>query len=98
MARREKMNSLDTNVVLRFLLNDEPSKTAVARRLLSRPPIYVSDVVFTEAAFVLEKAIEMDRAAVAMLLRTLLAVPGLIYNDLVLPDVIDLFESRKKLS
>lgn len=92
------MKSLDTSVVLRFLLNDVPAQTARARTLLSKPDIYVTDVVVSEAAFVLERAIGFERSHTAILLRTLIAVPGLIYNDYLLPEVIELFEGHRKLS
>ena len=92
------MNSLDTTIVLRFLLNDIPAQTAKVNLLLANPPVYVSDVVVSEAAFVLEKAIGFDRDEVVTLLRTILAVPGLLHNDHILPDVLNLFESKKKLS
>lgn len=92
------MISLDTNVILRFLLNDVPSQTARAKILFSRPAIYISDVVLSEVTFVLEKAIKFDRAYVVLLLRTLTALPHLTYNSHVLPEVMTLFETRKSLS
>lgn len=92
------MKSLDANVILRFLLNDVPSQTFRAKTLLSQPAIYVSDVVVSEVAFVLEKAMKFDRAYICLLLRTLAALPQLTHNDHVLPGVIALFETRKSLS
>jgi uncharacterized protein len=92
------MISLDTNVVLRFLLNDVPTQTARAKALFSKPAIYVSDVVISEVAFVLEKAMMFDRANIGLMLKTLMALPNLTHNDLVLPEVITLFEARKSLS
>jgi len=92
------MKSLDTNIVLRFLLHDVPTQDAKVRQLFSKPPLYVSDVVVAETAFVLEKWSEFDRNETASLLRTLLAVPGLSFNDKILPEAIELFQSRKSLS
>jgi predicted nucleic-acid-binding protein len=92
------MISLDANIILRFLLNDVPSQTARAKILLSKPAIYVSDVVFSEVAFVLEKGMKFERAYIGLLLRTLTALPNLTHNNVVLPEAIMLFETRKSLS
>ena len=92
------MNSLDTNLLLRFLLNDVPSQAARAKKAFSKPTIYISDVVVSEVAFVLEKALSFDRIYSALLLKTLISLPNLLYNDYFMPDVIALYEKRKSLS
>lgn len=92
------MNSIDTNVILRFLLNDVPAQTTKAKQILSSPPIYVSDVVFTEAVFVLENSLAYSRKSVASLLRVLLSVPGLVYSDHLLPEVLTMYETKGSLS
>jgi predicted nucleic-acid-binding protein len=91
------MISLDANIILRFLLNDVPSQTARAKILFSKPSIYVSDVVVSKVVFVLEKVMKFERAYISLLLRTLTALPNLIHNNIVLPEAIALFETRKKL-
>jgi predicted nucleic-acid-binding protein len=92
------VKSIDTNIALRFLLNDDPLQSPKAKQVLSNPPIYISDVVFTETVYVLEKTLSFDRKDVTALVRLLLAIPGLVFNDHLLPDVIDLFESKRGLS
>jgi predicted nucleic-acid-binding protein len=92
------MKSLDTNVVLRYLLKDVPAQYARAKRLFARSPLYVSDVVVAEAVFVLENAIGLDRKKIAILLKFLLATPGLIANDHILYETIEIFGNRKALS
>ncbi|HQU94176.1 MAG TPA: PIN domain-containing protein [Pyrinomonadaceae bacterium] len=92
------MNSVDTNVILRFLLNDVPAQTTKAKQILSSPPVYVSDVVFTEAVFVLENSLGYDRRSVVSLLRVLLTVPGLVYSDHLLSDVLTMYENKRSLS
>lgn len=92
------MNSIDTNVALRFLLNDVPSQSTKAKQVLSNPPVYLSDVVATEAVFVLEKSLGYDRKYVASLMRVLIAVPGLVFSDHLLPNVINMYERKNSLS
>jgi predicted nucleic acid-binding protein len=98
VAGGKEMISLDANVILRFLLNDVPAQTAQAKALLSKPRIYVSDVVMSEVAFVLEKAMKFERAYVALLLSSLTALPHLAFTSHFMSDVIALFESKKNLS
>ena len=94
----QKVNSLDTNVVLRFLLNDIPVQTSKARRLISSSQVYVSDVVVTETVYVLEQTLKYDRSFISGLLRMFLSLPQLSHNDHILPDAISLFEKRSALS
>lgn len=91
------MKSLDTNVALRYLLNDVPAQTARVKALLIKSPHYVSDVVVCEIAFVLENAMLLNRSSVAHLISMLIAVPGLISSTF-LPDVIDLYLNKPTLS
>jgi predicted nucleic-acid-binding protein len=92
------MNSLNTNIVLRFLLNDIPSQSSRAKLVFSNPPFYVSDVVVAETVYVLEKSLGYARNYVASLIRVLIAVPGLTYSDHLMANVIDMYESKKSLS
>ena len=92
------MKSLDTNVVLRFLLNDVPRQTSRARDLISGSAVYVSDVVVTETVYVLEQTLRYDRGFISGLLRMFLSLPNVSHNDHILPDVMELFDSRPALS
>ena len=91
------MKSLDTNIVLRYLLNDIPSQNVRAKALLSKSPTYVSDVVVSEAVFVLQSFFNLDRPSIAHLLKMLIAVPGLI-SSFFIEDVLDLYLTRPALS
>lgn len=92
------MKSIDINVTLRFLLNDIPSQAIRAKRILSTPPTYVSDVVVTEAVYVLENSLGYSRKSVTALIRVLMAIPGLVYSDHLLPDVLRMYENKNSLS
>lgn len=92
------MNSIDTNIALRFLLNDDPQLSNRAKLVLSNPPIYLSDVVVTETVYVLEKSLGYPRTSVAALIGVLIAVPGLVYSDHLIPDVVKMYERKGSLS
>lgn len=92
------MNSLDTNLVIRYLLNDIPSQAARAKKIIVNSSVYVTDVVATEAIFVLEKAIRLDRSDVVMLVKAFLGLPNMVYNDYFLDTAIDIYAEHPALS
>ncbi len=69
------MIALDTNVLARYLLGDEPAQTRAARRLLedSKAEYWIPITVVLELAWVLRKA-EASRVVVIEKLRALLSL------------------------
>ncbi|MFT4010445.1 MAG: PIN domain-containing protein [Nocardioidaceae bacterium] len=60
------MTSIDSNGVLRWLLDDVPGAAdKVERRLASDGPLKVADVALVEVVFVLEKLLGISRRTVA---------------------------------
>lgn len=47
------MNAIDSNVLLRYLLHDDPDQSRKARRAIAREPVLVGDVVLAETLWVL---------------------------------------------
>lgn len=92
------MDSLDTNVILRFLLNDIAHETIRARQLIANSPVYVSDVVLTETIFVLEKSLLYDRPFICASLLMFLSLNGVACNNHIVPKAIKLFEKKPALS
>ncbi len=90
--------SLDTNVIIRYFLNDIPEQSIKSKEAIVGSTIYVTDVVLTEVVFVLERVIEMDRSDIVRLTKTFLGLPNLIYNDYFLDQTIDLYGAQKTLS
>lgn len=71
------MIGLDTNVVVRYVVQDEPRQAAVATRLFERTlsaesPGFVSLITLCEVCWVLEGAYKADRARIAAVLEGLL--------------------------
>lgn len=67
------MIAIDTNVLLRVMLEGDPVQTPVARRLLSSEAIYVPATVLLEAAWSLRTRSGRTRAEIARALSMLVA-------------------------
>lgn len=81
MPRRSKVALVDTNVVLRFLLNDDPDQSPRAQRLFigtitGRAVLEIGDGVLAECVWVLEKALKVPKLEIARQLVRLLSLPG----------------------
>jgi predicted nucleic-acid-binding protein len=69
--------ALDTNVVVRLLVNDDPVQTHRARKLLEAHTALVLPTVLLETEWVLRGAYGIDRPAVAGSMRKLLGLPNI---------------------
>ena len=80
------MIGLDTNVLVRYLTQDEPAQAAIANdlienRLSADAPGFIPTIVLVELVWVLESAYGCDRAAIsAILSRILRAKPLRVEN------------------
>ena len=70
------MIALDTNVVVRLLVDDHPEQTSRARRLIEAGPVLVLPTVLLESEWVLRGAYRLAPAVIAESFRKLLGVPG----------------------
>jgi predicted nucleic-acid-binding protein len=73
--------ALDTNVLVRFLVADNPRQGARARAVVAAAvragePLFLADVVWCETVWVLHTAYGFERARVADALRRLLGARG----------------------
>ncbi len=91
------MTSLDTNVILRLLLNDNLIQKQQAVQVIERNQAYITDTVFTEVVFVLEKLIGLPRTSIHGLLIRVLGLPSMVYSWF-LPEVLELYAQRPALS
>jgi predicted nucleic-acid-binding protein len=73
--------AVDTNVVVRLLVDDDERQTAQARRLFEADDVWIGITVLLEAAWVLASAYEMKEADVAASLRRLLGLPNVHVED-----------------
>jgi predicted nucleic-acid-binding protein len=80
------MIGLDTNVLVRYLTQDDPSQARLAtelieRRLSEQVPGFISVVAMVETVWVLERAYGLGAAAIAGVIERLLQAAELIVED-----------------
>lgn len=90
--------SLDTNVMLRFLLDDIPEQTPRAKAVIEKNKVYVTDVVVVEAMYVLEKVMLLPRKDITKLLKSFLGFSNVVHNPYFLIRFIDLYQLHTALS
>jgi predicted nucleic-acid-binding protein len=73
--------AVDTNVVLRLLVNDDARQGAVARRLFESDETWIGVTVLLEAAWVLESVYELSTDETVRALRGLLGLPNVRVED-----------------
>jgi predicted nucleic-acid-binding protein len=73
---------IDTNILVRFLVDDDPAQNAVARLFLSartaEEPAYISAIVIAETVWILHNRLNYPMSVVAELVQNLLAADGLV--------------------
>ena len=80
------MKAIDTNVLVRFLANDDPRQSKAAKEIfrkaeLARESLYVSSLVLLETIWVLESAYGIGRGALVETLGELLLLPTIEFED-----------------
>jgi predicted nucleic acid-binding protein len=70
------MIAVDTNVLVRFLIADDPDQARRARDLVESTPVWVPLTVMLETEWVLRRLYRLDKAAVTAALRHFAALPG----------------------
>jgi len=73
--------AVDTNVVVRLLVNDDERQAARARRLFEMDEIWISVTVLLETAWVLESVYELSTTEIVKALRNLLGLPNVRVED-----------------
>lgn len=77
------MIAIDTNVLLRYLLQDDKAQSQKAASLITGPmSVLVTDVVLVETIWVLAgKRYKLDREAVAGVISALFEEPNIVFED-----------------
>lgn len=80
------MNALDTNVLVRFLVQDDDKQTQTVNTLFAdaetqKQPLFVSSIVVLELMWVLKSAYEIPRTVILDSLNELLSLSVLEFQD-----------------
>ncbi len=73
--------SLDTNVIVRFLTDDDPVQSPRARDLIESTAVWVSRTALLETEWVLRGAYGIGRTDVIRMLRSFLGLPRVTMED-----------------
>jgi len=93
------MPTLDTNCLVRWLIRDDPAKTAqVEARLASHRLLRVPDVALIETVYVLESFYRLSRDEVGAAIRLLIGQSVLDFDRVLWSQVIGLYQDHPKLS
>ena len=75
------MVAIDTNIVVRLLVNDDPAQTSKVRTLFKADKIYIPKTVVLETEWVLRGVYNLDRESINNALRALLSLEQVIVED-----------------
>ena len=75
------MIALDTNVLARFYLNDEPVQAQIAARLLMEEDVFIPKTVLLELEWVMRGAAQVPAAGIAKSFSHLLGLPNVRVED-----------------
>lgn len=91
--------SLDTNVLLRWLLNDVPDQTKQVEKILAKNNTYhVADMAIQEVVYVLERLLKMNRELIVANVRAIMAQANINCNRGLFELALEMFENNVSLS
>ncbi|MBQ9017301.1 PIN domain-containing protein [Candidatus Saccharibacteria bacterium] len=99
-SRIKDVEMLDTCVVLRMILRDVPEQAKRAVKILSRKGkrFYISEMVIYEAAYVMEKRMEMPREYIVDSLKDFLSGENICNGVGIFSGVFQMYLEHPKLS
>jgi len=93
------MPSLDTNCLLRWLLDDVPEQTALVTSFIdSEESITVADVALIETVFVLEKLKKIRRETIEKTIMMIIRKDNILCNRDLFIEILPIYTSHPKLS
>lgn len=91
--------SIDTNIVIRLCIYDDPLQSDLANNLFdSHSSIHISDLSLVESAFVLTKHYKLSRAQTCHTLRNLISQPNINCNKELFKQAFEAYENHPSLS
>ena len=90
----EKIVSIDTNVLVRFLVQDDPLQCAAAKELFAKHDCFVPESVLLESEWVMRAVYGAEPRSIANGYRALLRMGNVLFPDAdLLRQVLDWFEN-----
>ncbi|MDR0323502.1 MAG: hypothetical protein LBI12_03525, partial [Treponema sp.] len=88
------MPSLDTNCLLRWLLDDVPEQTAIITQIIdTEKNLTISDVALIEIVFVLEKIKKISRETIAKALLAIFEKDNIFCNRDLFNEILSVYTS-----
>jgi predicted nucleic-acid-binding protein len=75
------MNAVDTNVVVRLIVGDNPDQEAAARNLIRRGSVWISKTVLLETIWVLRNFYRLEAAEIYEMLESLIRLEDVQVED-----------------
>jgi predicted nucleic-acid-binding protein len=89
-----EMIAADTNVIIRFLVDDHPAEGRRARRVFEDHRVLVPESVLLESEWVLRAVYGFSRDEISRALRALLALPSVAVDErMLVMQVLDWFDA-----
>jgi predicted nucleic-acid-binding protein len=80
-GKRQNVRAVDTNVLVRYYLRDDPAQARLAEKALSAGDVFVPKTVLLELEWVLRSVAEQPAGKVLDCLTHLTALPGVTVED-----------------
>jgi len=94
-----KTGSLDTNILLRLVLNDIPEQTVIIKGLFEQTDVFhLADIVIFEMVFILDKYYECSREDICKSIRTIIRHNQINCNRRLFELTLPLYLEHSKLS
>jgi len=96
----QSAGSLDTNIILRLLLNDIPDQRVTAKHLLEKTDgiFEIADASIVEVVFVMSRYYELGRGDVSKGILDFITQPNINSNQILFKKALNLFVNRPALS
>lgn len=75
------MLALDTNVVVRYLTQDQPDQAAKAQSIIDHDHVFVATTVLLETEWVLRSSYDFDASQIVAALRSFAGLPNVTVED-----------------
>ena len=86
------MIAIDTNLVIRYFVDDHPAQTARSREIIDGTSVFVSITVIIEAEWVLRSIYRFGRRDIVDTFRTFAGMPSVTIEDpAIVAEALDLF-------